>query len=113
MNAASRRALRRSPFRAPLPPTRAQDRPLSDMAAELLAEIIAGLRVLADFDPTDERVLQHFLQARGPVDAKLAAKLELDAFELRRRVASIHAATGTQTRRQLLTLGLALARRQG
>lgn len=81
------------------------------MAAELLTEIIAGLERGVALDPDDRRLLRQFLAARGPADAALAARLELTLPELRARLAAVHAATGTQTRRQLLTLGLALTRR--
>lgn len=87
-----------------LPPI--DERPVSDMAHEMLLRALAGLHRALLFGDRDEQVLYHYLFGRSC--ERIGAGLGLRESTVHRILHRVFARTRTKTRRELLHCGLRL-----
>lgn len=104
MNVTIRRSYSSRPFPRP-------EREPSDMANEMLARVLAGLSTVIRLSERDEALLYHYLFGRTAEDT--GHRLGLRETTVHKHLHRIYARTGTQTRRELLELGLSLAKQRG
>lgn len=83
------------------------ERPVSDMAHELLVRIIGGLGTTIVLDRRDREVLYHYLFGRNP--EQVAAELGLRDTTVHKHLHRVFLRTGVETRRGLLELGRELS----
>jgi DNA-binding CsgD family transcriptional regulator len=87
------------------------EREPSDMANEMLIRIIRGLSTSCTLSVLEQQILYHFLFGRS---AELTGgRLGIREATVARHLHRIHAKTGTESRRDLLHLGLRLAEQHG
>jgi DNA-binding NarL/FixJ family response regulator len=83
------------------------ERPISDMAHEMLTRVIAGLSTVIVLDKRDREVLYHYLFGRD--SERVATELDLRETTVHKHLHYVFLRTQTTNRRALLQLGLALA----
>jgi DNA-binding CsgD family transcriptional regulator len=102
MNATARRSYS-STSRQPRP-----EREPSDMANEMLARVIKGLRTCCPLGARDQQVLYHYLFGRSA--EATGQRLGIRETTVHKHLHRIFSKTHTDSRRELLELGLQLAK---
>jgi DNA-binding CsgD family transcriptional regulator len=105
MNATARRSYT-SASRQPRP-----EREPSDMAKEMLARVIKGLATCCPLTTRDQTLLYHYLFGRSP--EATGQRLSMRETTVHKHLHRIFSKTHTDSRRELLELGLRLAKQHG
>jgi DNA-directed RNA polymerase specialized sigma24 family protein len=100
--------IRRSYSSRPLP---RPERDPSDMANEMLARVLAGLSTVCRLDARDKTLLYHYLFGRSA--EATGQRLGIRETTVHKHLHRIFLETNTETRRELLELGLRLAKQRG
>ena len=87
------------------------EREPSDMAIEMLTRILRGLWLRYELSIRDQQILFHYLFGRTP--EQTGARLSLRETTVHKHLHRVYAKTNPATRRELIELGLELARAHG
>jgi DNA-binding CsgD family transcriptional regulator len=99
---------RRYPLVLTRRPAPKPEREVSDMAHEMLTRILGGLRRVVPLSERERAVLYQVLFGRTAEAA--GARLGLRETTVHKHMHRVYARTGTSTRRELLELGLSVAK---